>query len=177
MIDPQEGLKAIEENGSQKPEEVETDLPAETTIEMDAKGLRNKSYRIRCRYRVPNLGDQIKIGQLKSLYKLGAGTDANAELLVEQIAYLQVTIGFPDGYEKPPWFTKMLDLYDATPISELYRRCTAYEARFHGTDSDEGPDQEADSGSGTSSRSGEANVGEEVQPSTERRETLVSHDS
>ena len=75
-------------------------LPPTTVI--DVKGTHGRRYVGRFTYKVPTLGDQIAIGQLKSIYlPQGAVADQNATFIVEQISYLEVTLA-KEG--RPAWY-------------------------------------------------------------------------
>jgi len=151
-------------------------LPPITHLKIDVTGIRGKRYQGDFVYKVPTLADQISIGRLKNTYlPQGGAADANASILVEQISYLAVTIQDP----KPEWW-EPFGSYDATPLSALYKEALSYEQRFHGELANRGSAQSgvADAGPENNPRNdadGEAHVGRKVQPSAERRETIVAH--
>jgi len=149
------------------------DLSPVTNIEIDVVGSRGKRYAGSFTFKVPTLGEQVTIGQMKAVYlPQGSPADQNAMLLVEQICYLEVTL---DKKRRPDWYKPMV-MYDAAPIGELYRRALDYERRFHGADKVSGGDQKVASGEAGSDGEREAPVGRKVQPPAERRETLVAVD-
>lgn len=159
------------------PDKAEDDLlPAITRLEIDVTGIRGQRYQGDFIYKVPTLADQISIGRLKNTYlPQGGAADANASILVEQISYLAVTIQDP----KPDWW-EPFGSYDATPLSALYKEALSYEQRFHGELANRGTTQNRAAGAGhddapRDDADGEAHVGRKVQPTAERRETIVAH--
>jgi hypothetical protein len=146
-----------------------------TKIQLDVKGSRDKRYQGEFVFHVPTIGDQIRIGRLKSEYLPSGGVaDPNAALLVEQCCYLAVTIK-----KAPDWWDPFA-MYDAVPISALYAEGTAYEATFHGASPEQGAHPGAAEGeedTGGSNDTGEANVGRKVRRPAQRRETLLANAS
>ena len=177
MKTPDEMLRELERDEEKSSAEY-GDLPPVTRLSIDVKGSRGKRYQGDFTYKVPDIGDQIRIGQLKNQYlPQGGAADPNALLLVEQSCYLEVTIT-----DKPDWFKEPFRMYDATPMSTLYGRALEYERRFHGADEDGAEAQSAAGQPGSDANTGSdaadsASLGRKVQPSAERRETLVSHSS
>ena len=176
VVDPEEALKQLE-RGAAKEDGEREEVPAVTTIEIDVKDARGKRYVGRFYYSVPTLGDQIKIGQVKAvMLPQGSPADVNAAVLVDMLAYLQVTLTFNEHYPKPSWWNPT-KLYDAAPFDALYRRCLDHEAAFHGR----GPQHRGDEAGADESegrdRGGEVSVGRKVPPPAQRRETLAGDGS
>jgi hypothetical protein len=175
VLDP-EKLKdqLLAPSDDEKPDE---DLPAITTLNLDVVGEKGKRYTASLTYKVPNLGEQILIGNMQAQYLPRGGlADSNAALLTEQICYLTVTLQRP----LPDWW-KPFAFFDATPVSALYALAVAYERRFHGADAKpKRPEETAregeadDSGDGVEAVSA---VGRKVQAPAKRSEVLVSHSS
>lgn len=168
--DPEEALRQIE--GAEAEAEDTVEMPAVTTLSIDVKDERGKRYVHKFYYRVPTLGDQIKIGQIKQAMLPGGSPDVNANVLVDTLAYLQVCITFNDQYPKPSWW-KPNELHTATPFSALYGRCLDYEAKFHSGDAVNRDDGSAARGENASGGAGEPAVGRKIQPPAKRRETLA----
>ena len=148
------------------------DLPPITTLSIDVVGTRKKRWKGDFTFKVPNLGDNIKIGAMKSAYlPLGGGSDPQAAALAEQICYLQVTLTKTPDWWEPAKF------YDATPVTALYGEATRYESRFHGEDTKPRADTEVSEGVGEPDGGGSADVGRKIQPPAKRSETLTAHDA
>jgi len=175
VTDPEEAARLIDEANATSTEAAEEDVPAVTVINIDVKDGRRKRYAGAFYFRVPNIGDQIRIGQIKQAMLPGGSPDINATVLVDQLAYLQVVLTFSAEYPKPEWW-KPTTLYDATPLTELYRRCLAYEAKFHGTDKEHRDDAGAAREEKPPVRDGDAPLGRKVRPAAQRRETLAGDD-
>lgn len=157
--------------------EAEDEIPPITMLALDVKDRRGKHYTGNFYYAVPTLGDQIKMGQIKTGYLGQGGTpDVNATSIVEVLTYLTVCIHFDDKNKKPAWWNP-LAMYDLTPYMALYTRCLEYEAKFHGEASVGGDDREADRTATESARERSVSVGRKVSPPAERRETLAGHDT
>lgn len=177
LKDPRELLQEASRKtaASAEPEE---QLPATTMINLDVVGARGKRYLHTFRYTVPNLGDQIKIGQIKASYlPHGHVADPNAGALVEYLAYLTVTI---DQSMLPDWW-QPLNLRDATPFAVLYKEALSYERRFHGInqvqqDRGLGEVDQVEDGQhgGGGPEAGDDHVGDGAPASPQRRKTLVS---
>jgi hypothetical protein len=175
VLDPDKLREQIAKQSEQ--EEESEDLPPITTLHIDVKGTRGKRYVGDFTFKVPTLGDQVEMARIKTTYlPQGGAADVNGALLVEQIAYLTITIQKPT----PAWY-KPFALYDATPISALYMEAIGYERRFHGADVKPGEAPEADSegseDAGGSSVEDPNPVGRKVSPPAKRSETLVAHSS
>lgn len=169
MLDPGTLKKQFE--SKEKTALEDEDIPATTRIDLDVEGTRGRKYKGTFVFKVPTIGDQIRIGQMKAAYlPSGAGADPNSAMLVEQICFLEVTM---QG-DKPPWWAP-LEMFDAAPISELYRRALDYERRFHGAGTKSEDNSEVVSGSDGSHSDGENGMGRKVQATAERSETLVAH--
>jgi hypothetical protein len=167
MLEPEKVHEQLDSAG-ESPEE---DLPAVAVFEIDVQGTRGRRYKGRFIYKVPSIGDQIKIGQMKSIYlPSGAAADQNAMLLVEQMCYLEITLQKP----RPDWY-QPLSMYDAAAMSELYRRALDYERKFHRADAERPTDQGIDNSAEGSTEDSAPAVGRKVQPPAQRRETLVDH--
>ncbi len=174
MKTPDELMREMDDAISNEEQQESDELPPITKISIDVLDGRGKRYAGEFTVKVPNLGDQIRVGQLKAHYlPQGGMADPNALLLVEQICYLEVAV-----MKKPDWW-QPFQFYDATPVSALYTKVASYEARFHGEDAHSGELQEGagggDEDAGGSSTEGDAHVGRKVQPPTKRRETLLAH--
>lgn len=145
-----------------------------TTLSIDAKDTRGKRYKASFVYKVPTIGEQIEIGRLKAAYlPQGAAADRNAQLLVEQICYLEVSIQKTD---LPAWW-KPFELYDAAPVTALYAEAIKYERRFHRLDSEVRitPQKDqvgAEDNEGSDDEAADA-VGSAVPRTSKRRETLI----
>lgn len=164
--------KAKSRQNEEKEEENE-DSPI-STFSIDCKDTRGKVYAGQFTFRVPALGDQIKIAQMKAHYlPNGAAADPNGLMLAEMISYLEITLT-----EKPSWWAPHL-FYDATAVNEVYGRCLAYADRFLGKnqvgrdDHDGSGDEEEDDESADHSDHGD--VGGGVRASSKRREVLSAN--
>lgn len=174
MLDPDKALAQLESRDKAAAEEQHEELPPTTVIDLDCLGFRGRRYQGRFIYRVPTLGMNVQIAQLKDQYLPGGGRASPADaLLVEQICYLEVCLQAP----RPEWY-KPLHLYDAIPIGTLYGEAIKYEARFLGPAPKSGEDAAT---TGRAANNGgphlqdQGAVGRKVQPPAERRETLVAH--
>lgn len=171
LPDPEKVLADM--RGTEKKEDDEKNLPAETTFSIDITSARGKQYAGTFRYRVPTLGQQIEIGRLKTAYlPQGAAADVNAASLVEIISYLSVCIHFDDTHKKPSWWNP-LQTHDHEPYTELFGRCLDYEARFLGKRPERRADQGESEGVRKLPRDDSPVVGDEVQPPAKRSETLA----
>lgn len=175
VVDPEAAARMVERATEDEGEK--DDVPPTTVIDLDVKDARGKRYQGRFYYSVPNIGDQVKMGQIKAvMLPHGAPSDVNAAVLVDTLAYLQVTITFNDNHPKPSWWNPM-KLYDATPFSALFRRCLDYEAKFHGRGEVDRGDEDGALGAAERAGGGEVSVGRKVQAPSQRRETLAGDDS
>jgi len=176
LADPRKVLE--EANREKKSEDGDDGLPPITKIHLDVVGTRGKRYQHTFVYKVPNLGDQVKMAQLKANYlPLGAAADLNGFSIVEQIAYLTVTL---DPKHLPDWWD-VWNLYDGTPLSALYKEVTDYERRFHGSskaggDVRGGEELARENGSDRrgSGEADDADVVEEAPAPPQRRKTLAT---
>ena len=173
MKTPDQLLKELE--NEEEPEKESDELPPIFPVSIDVTDGRGKRYTGKFTAKVPNLGDQIRMGQMKAGYlPQGGAADPNAMMLVEQICYLEVTLQKP----RPSWW-QPFQLYDATPVSALYSEVASYEARFHGehphqrANQDRSGESELDEGGAPAE--GDAHVGRKIQPPAERREVVVAH--
>lgn len=160
------GLPTPEELRASLQHEAESEkeeLPPITHIELDCVDSRGHRYRGTFIFKVPTIGDQIEIGQMKARYlPQGSAADANAALLNEMVCFLEVTLQKP----RPEWW-KPFELYDSLPVTRVYAEALKYERRFLGrgqvdgsnegvssgdTENGESPAEEAAPGAGTSSR-------------------------
>jgi hypothetical protein len=174
VVDPEEAARLLSGTAD---EEAAEEIPAVTTIELDVRDARGRRYQGKFHYHVPTIGDQIKMGQIKTvMLPQGSPSDVNAAVLVDTLAYLQVCITFNEQFPKPAWW-KPMALYDATPFSELFRRCLDYEAKFHGRGPDARGDEDGAPGAEERGGSGELPVGRKVQAPAQRRETLAGDGS
>jgi hypothetical protein len=163
-------LDAARGKMAQEPEE-SVDLSPVKILHLDVKGTR-RHWKGEFTYKVPTLGDQVKIGAMKSVYlPMGGSQDPNATYLVEQICYLEVTLT-----KKPDWW-KPMEFFDAIPVSALYKEATRYESKFHGERPESGTDFEGREDMEESDGGGGSDVGRKVQPPAQRSETIVSHGS
>ena len=174
LPDPEEALAKARD--AVKPEEdakPKKRLPATKIFEIDVTSEWGERTKGRFRYTVPNIGAQIEVGQLKATYlPSGAAADVNAAMVVDMVCYLAVCITFDDAFPRPDWWNPM-KAYDATPYTELYGRCLAYEARFHSRSSDDAGDEGQLRGEAEPRGDAPVRVGEAVQPPPQRRETLA----
>lgn len=176
--DPEELLRSQDLKREQKDaQEVAEALPPVTTLSIDCVDGRGKRYQGEFYFKVPTLGDRLRIGNLKlGYFPGGEPPDATSVQMVHIICYLTVTIRFDDGrFKKPHWWDPW-NLYDATPFAQLYKEAAQYERKFHGEDSDAGDiqaiDQEQEPRTGGDDA---APVGRKVRASSERRETLTAN--
>lgn len=143
---------------------------------IDMEDSRGKRYKGDFVFKVPNIGDQVSIASMKSMYlPNGAAADPNGAFLAEMICTLEVCL-----QEKPKWWKPHL-FYDADVISEVYRRCTAFERKFLGRDANVGESTE-ESPSEAEDREGDDPVHQgavdgDVQPAGQRREVLTPNRS
>lgn len=121
--------------------------------------------------KVPNLGDQIAIGQMKTAYlPAGSPADPNALSIAEMISYCQIALT-----EKPDWWKPHL-FWDVKPLQVVYGRCLDFEEKFLGITSDGGGDargasgEETDEGAAADRAGGDVDGG--VQAPPKRREVL-----
>ena len=171
LPDPEAALAKIQGTATQ--ESKDEDLPAVKIIEIDVPGRRGQRYVGRFHYTVPTIGQQIQMGALKAAYlPAGAGGDTQAASLADILAYLTVTITFSVAYPKPKCWDP-LNVYNAAPSTELYGRCLAYEARFHGEDSQERDVEEDARREPDDEGASAAPVGRKVQAPPKRPETLA----
>lgn len=149
------------------------ELPTEYKFALDVTDGRGKRYTGEFVYRVPNLGEQIEIGQLKTRYlPTGVSADAVALMLVEQICYLEVTLKV-----KPDWW-KPFTFLDATPVSAAYAEATEYERRFHGgapRSKAAAGEAEGQEGPGRDPAQREDDVEPPVQAPAKRPPVVISH--
>lgn len=140
------------------------------SFSIDIKGTRG-TWKGDFTYHVPTLGDTILIGEVHRGIQKTETPYGLANGYAHMIAYLTVTLK-----KKPDWF-KPMDFHDPTPLVKAYEEVTAYEATFHGRDEDarEAPRKAADSEG--SEADSDPVVGGDVQPSAERSEAIISHDS
>jgi len=172
--DPEQAASALEENRDTAPDS--SGVSPIKRFSIDVEDSFGKRWRGDFVYKVPNIGEQIKIGRLKANYLAANATaDLNAMGLVEVICYLQITLT-----EKPKWW-KPFELYDFSPVMAVYREVTAHEAKFLGRSAgDEGVgdvDQEPEEigRSAVANGNGEDYVGGEVQATAQRRKVTVSN--
>lgn len=176
------------EDNDQFPEEEEQqqddapfeELPPITTLKIDVRDARGIHYQGSFSFKVPSLRDEMEIGRIKSqLLPVSVVNDANALLLAEMIAYLEVTIQKGEkqgkGFSRIPEWWKPLEFYDPTPLSALYKEAVAYAARFRNDPGSEQQDADEDAGEG-SEGADRSVVDGHVQPSKQRR-TLHRTDS
>lgn len=137
---------------------------------LDVEGEHGNKWRGRFVYEVPNIGQKIMIGQMKANYlPKGAMADVSAGALTEMVCYLSVTLK-----EKPSWF-KPMELMDETPLAKVYEEVLGYEQKFHGNNAVKQSDGEGPEKSQGSGENDSVDVGEQIQPPTERSETIISH--
>lgn len=181
MQSPAEVLQQMEHEEKREAVDPPTEeVPKITRLKINVVGSRGRRYQGEFVYKVPNLGEQRDIGRLKAFYlPQGCVADPNAALIVEQVCYLQVTLKDP----KPEWFPNdPFELYDATPLSALYGEALKYERWFHGANEERDEARSGDSNASSaeptgSETDGEPRMGRKVQPTTQRRETIVAHSS
>lgn len=139
-------------------------------FDLDVEGENGHRWRGHFVYEVPNIGQKIRIGQLKATYlPQGAIADVNASALTEMVCYLTVTLK-----EKPAWF-KPIDLMDEIPLVKVYEEVLDYEHKFHGNDTINRTDGKGSESSQGSGEDDTTNVGRKVQPPNQRSETIISH--
>lgn len=114
------------------------------SFSIDVKDKRGKTWKGKFVFRVPSLGDQVKIANFKArLLPGGAMTDPNGALIAEMMAYCQVTFT-----AKPSWW-QPARFYDPTPLIAAYKEARSYEDRFLGAAVADDPDDAEESGFGT----------------------------
>jgi hypothetical protein len=175
LPDPEEALRQLDRLASQ--ESTADDVPPVTTITINVKDKRGRTYEGTFYYAVPTLEDQLRMGQLKTLYLGAMGTpDLGAQSIANVITYLTICIHFDDKNKKPSWWNP-LKAFDLLPYSTLYSRCLEYEARFHGEGSNDRDLQNDAQESNASRAEHPPSVGRKISPSAERSEALTGHDS
>lgn len=135
-------LEALTSGASEKKEVADEGLSPIHAFEIDVTDYRGKRWSGRFVFRVPTLGDQVKIARLKAaLLPAGAAPDPNGGLLAEMMAYTQVCFS-----ERPNWW-KPERFYDPLPLITAYKEARMYERRFLGADAtDAGGDEGSDGG-------------------------------
>ena len=162
---------AFLEEPKQEAAEAPKQLPPTTVISIDVEDSSGRRYQGKFVYSVPTLRHMVAIARIKAGYLPGGSPmDAAGAAIVEMLSYLEVTIGKEN---RPDWFTNSLDLYDMTPVSELYKEALDYERKFHRGSANAGSSG-ASAGAG-SDRTDQSAVVEDVEPTPQRRETLFSH--
>lgn len=133
-------------SGKEKEEPKGDGLSPIHSFTIDVKDKRGKAWKGKFTFRVPSLGDQIKIARMKAgLLPGGAQIDPNGALIAEMMAYCQVCFTV-----KPTWW-QPARFYDPVPLIAAYKEARSYEDRFLGaTVADTGDDAEED-GFGTES--------------------------
>lgn len=178
MDSPDAALDQIKRDQRDPAQEAQVELPPQTVIEIDVKDARGRRYQTKAIYRVPNLQDQIQIGQLKAVYLPNGSPDPQVLSLVDAVCYLTVTLSFSEQYPEPSWWKDRMQLYDVTPLFALYGRALDYERKFLGDSEDDRASQgdgQVSADQGGHDRDGEAHVGRKVQAPPERSETLAAH--
>lgn len=175
IIDPEKALERIDAQMARAnpAAAAKKRLPPTETFELDCLGTNGTRYQGVFFYQVPRIGDQFKITTLKaSFLPLGSVGDAQGAQLADMIAYLTVCIRFSEHYPKPSWWAPA-EAYDPTPYQDLFGRCLEYEDRFHGRHADDRGDGDGSQTIGQPARGGADDLGGEVPPAAERRETLA----
>lgn len=180
MDSPDAALEQIKREQRDPPAQgaEQDELPPQTVLEIDVTDTRKRRYQTKAIYRVPNLQDQIRIGQLKAVYLPNGTPDPQVISLVDAVCYLTVTLSFNEQYPEPSWWKDRMQLYDVTPLFALYGRALDYERKFLGDSEDDRAGQgdgSVASEQGRDDRDGQAHVGRKIQAPPERSETLVSH--
>lgn len=144
------------------------------TFNVDLTDSRKKRYTGRFTGKVPNLGDQVAIGQMKAAYlPQGSPADPNALAIAEMISYCHVVLT-----EKPDWWQPHL-FWDVEPLQVVYNKCREAEDRFLGIDANGRRDAGGAEGdaqdSGAADHHAEGAVDGGVSASSQRREVLASH--
>lgn len=147
------------------------DVPAVKRIDIDMKDTRGKHHEGFVVFRVPTIGMQIEIGNLKAtMMPGGVPSDGDASgLMNEMLCYLEVCL---DKKQRPDWW-KPHRFYDASILSFVYAQARAHHARFLGHAEIDGDDA-GSTGEGRDDDGRDA-LERDLQPPAERRETLVSH--
>lgn len=160
---------------AKKKEEQEPEMVAPTyQFHVSVTDRRGKTWEGLFEGKVPTVGDQIRIGQMKAVYlPNGSASDPNALLLAEMISYTHVCLT-----AKPKWWAPH-EFYDEAPLIEVYGRCRAFEDRFLGRTQDQGRDAHGSSDEGSDEGAAEArDLGDldgDIQRSSKRREVLTPH--
>jgi hypothetical protein len=154
-------------------EEQSAELTPLTVIHLDVTDARGKRYFGDFTFKVPTIGEQIEIGRRKiEQLPIGAAADPVAGILVEATCYLSVTI-----QKKPDWW-KPWEFYDSLPLMALYKEARDYAGRFLGEaarpKANPREDSKPQNGAGSADHD-QADVGREVPPASQRRETIIAH--
>jgi len=163
--------------GKDEDEREPGELPPVDTFHIDVVDGRGKHFVGKFTYKVPQMGDQIEIGAVKSGYlPAGCMADPQALFIAEMIAYTYVCITDAPDWWKPHLF------YDAKPLEAVYARCRKYEDRFHGRDADGGSDRVGSGREGAeddlaAEDGGDGDVGGELRAPAKRREILAGDGS
>lgn len=122
-----DAIDAIEAavDGAPKPEPLPEPVPRAKVIHI--------SYRLgdglilegACTYTVPGVKQEHQIGLRCAQLAGGLTLDPFTAQLVEQIAYIEVTVA-----NRPPWFKEPRELPDPGLLAAVYREVKQHEARF-----------------------------------------------
>lgn len=172
-MDPAALQRRLESDKQDSAEEEKPDLPPMTKFAIDFADRKGKRWQGEFIYKVPTLGDMLRIANLKTA-QLPAGSpwDANGAMLSEMMCYLEVTLQKP----RPKWWSPHL-FYSAEVLAKVYAEATAYADRFLGRTPPSGGDEGKAREEEGDAPPGDDDVEREVQPPSQRRETLVSHTS
>ena len=160
---------------AKKKEDQEPDMVAPTyQFHISVTDRRGKVWEGNFEGKVPTVGDQIRIGQMKAVYlPNGSPADPNALTLAEMISYTHVCLTV-----KPKWWAPH-EFFDELPLFEVYGRCRSFEDRFLGKSKAQGGDASGSPGEGQDEESAEDSAGGDldgdVQRPAKRREVLTPH--
>lgn len=169
MLDPSEARKRLESLNEEAPEAAQ--LSPKTVLRVDVTDGRGKRYQGNFPFRVPTIGDQVRIGQLKAVYlPNGAAADPNAAMLVEQMCYLEACLEQP----RPAWW-QPTSFYDTAPITALYKEALDYERKFLSGDKVDSGLQNEPTETGKPAGNSDSAVVGEVQSSAERPQVLSDY--
>ena len=176
MINNGRGYKPTEDEEGEK-----LDLPTTSVINL----VGTKGFMGRFPFRVPTLGDQLRIGAIVSQLCDGIPIESMppaARVIAHATAYMQVLSNPPEGTSdiRPAWWHASeggTKLYNSDPILEYYKEGVSYEDRFHGRDEEPSADSEDDGVKGAEAQaSADEDRVEQPVPAPSQRRTIVSSD-
>lgn len=164
----------VSEDRSAPKEKTAPPMSPKTILVLNEQSLDGRrKYHGKFPFKVPSMGDRVDIGVLKTKYLNEiANVEGEGYSIAESLAYLGITL----NHDKcPQWWqdsNRGIELYDFQPMLSLYAQARAYAATFLGAAPEHPRDEGADAGG--SGAEGDGDVEHDVQPPSERSETLVS---